>query len=522
MEKLNLDITIPYKDLFSFDSSEVKCLGLIKDLCVSLVQYPTKKILMDMVVANIPPKYGMLLSRSWGAKLQGSLQLDLSYATILVFGQPKRLYRETLMKYVVSSEEKPQNFPIYSIHSNMDSFILFNVDMCPPTDDKPLALEKKICINEESVAQNLGTAEITDVTSTQGTLHETENSNLPTPKMITTPNASQDHEILWYLEFDGSVNKLGAGAGVWIHNTQNDHAEGHAYRLNFRCTNNMAEYEALLLGLKLIRHLGATKVSILGDSDLIIQQMKGNFVTNDNRLRAYRKGAIEILNTFSESQLTKISRSHNLHAHSLATFASTCKLSFKPNHHFTAEIKHRPAVPDNIKNWQVFENDTRINNFLTLQEEFSGLNIDENTMDDSQQVASKNEQTISAEAAKQILHPTTFDDKNIQELKQMNFDEIAEAEAKVIELKDNFLPTGLTPLEDIFDSNDIPSKPKMQPLNAAIEDCNIGTIENPKMIKLSKTLPPDQKPKYIDLFKEFQDVFVIKSGWVQNLFSCVN
>jgi len=120
MERLDLDITRPYKDLFSFDSSQVRCLGLIKNLCVSLVQYPTKTILMDVVVADIPPKYGMLLSRSWGAKLQGSLQLDMSYATISVFGQPKRLYRETLMKYVVNSQDKPQNFPIYSMHSDMD------------------------------------------------------------------------------------------------------------------------------------------------------------------------------------------------------------------------------------------------------------------------------------------------------------------------------------------------------------------------------------------------------------------
>lgn len=37
MEKLNLDITRPYKDLFSFDSSQVKCLGLIKELCGTLV-----------------------------------------------------------------------------------------------------------------------------------------------------------------------------------------------------------------------------------------------------------------------------------------------------------------------------------------------------------------------------------------------------------------------------------------------------------------------------------------------------
>ena len=84
---------------------------------------------------------------------------------------------------------------------------------------------------------------------------------------------------------------------------------------------------------------------------------------------------------------------------------------------------------------------------------------------------------------------------------------MADAEAEVIQLKDNFLPTGLTPLEDIFDSNDVPRKPKMQPLNASIEDCDIGTVEKPKIIKLSASLPPDQKPKYIDLFKVFQDVF---------------
>lgn len=128
-------------------------------------------------------------------------------------------------------------------------------------------------------------------------------------------------------------------------------------------------------------------------------------------------------------------------------------------------------------------------------------------MDDPQQVVRKNEQTISAEILKQFLHPTTFDEKNVQELKKMNFDEIGEAETEVIELKDNFLPIGLIPLEDIFDSNDIPRKLKMQPLNALIEDSNIGTTENPKMVKLSKTFPPDKKPKYIDLFKEFQDVF---------------
>lgn len=91
-----------------------------------LVQYPAKTILMDIVVTDIPPKYDMLSPRSWGAKLQGSLQLDMSYATILVFGHSKKLYRETMMKYVVGSQERPWNFPIYSVHFDIDSFILYN------------------------------------------------------------------------------------------------------------------------------------------------------------------------------------------------------------------------------------------------------------------------------------------------------------------------------------------------------------------------------------------------------------
>lgn len=86
MEKLNLDITRPYKDLYSFDSNKVRCLGLIKDLCVTLAQILAKSIVMDIIVEDITPKYGMLLSRSWGGELQSTLQMDMGYATITIFG----------------------------------------------------------------------------------------------------------------------------------------------------------------------------------------------------------------------------------------------------------------------------------------------------------------------------------------------------------------------------------------------------------------------------------------------------
>jgi len=94
---------------------------------------------MDIVVADIPPKYVMLLSLSWGAKLQGSLQLDMSYATIPLFGQQRRLYRETLMKYMVNSQDKPHNYPLYFVHSDLleaNSFFLIVYKLPTPVSCK--------------------------------------------------------------------------------------------------------------------------------------------------------------------------------------------------------------------------------------------------------------------------------------------------------------------------------------------------------------------------------------------------
>jgi len=98
----------------------------------------------------------------------------MSYATISVFGQQRKLYRDTLMKYMVSSVEKPQNFPIYSMNYDMDSFILYNSE---PDNNQILAVEEN-------------------------------------RKPVDSENIF--HESLWDLDFDGSMNRLGVGARVWI------------------------------------------------------------------------------------------------------------------------------------------------------------------------------------------------------------------------------------------------------------------------------------------------------------------
>jgi hypothetical protein len=65
MDELGIEITKTYHDLYSFDSRKVKFLGVIKDLVVTLFQFPMKSVVMDIVVADVPPKFGKLLSISW-------------------------------------------------------------------------------------------------------------------------------------------------------------------------------------------------------------------------------------------------------------------------------------------------------------------------------------------------------------------------------------------------------------------------------------------------------------------------
>ena len=67
------------------------------------------------------------------------------------------------------------------------------------------------------------------------------------------------------MNFDGSCTKRTAGAGVWLHNIESDYTESHAYNLHFKCTNNIAKHEALILGLNLLKKIGARRIAVQGD-----------------------------------------------------------------------------------------------------------------------------------------------------------------------------------------------------------------------------------------------------------------
>jgi hypothetical protein len=77
----------------------------------------------------------------------------------------------------------------------------------------------------------------------------------------------------------------------------------------------------------------------------------------------------------------------------------------------------------------------------------------------------------------------------------------------IVELKMIHIPMGLVPLEMLFDSHDVSREAAIKNKEAEVMECNIGTIENPKIVKLSKALPPEQKYRYVSLMKNFADIF---------------
>jgi hypothetical protein len=137
------------------------------------------------------------------------------------------------------------------------------------------------------------------------------------------------------------------------------------------------EYEALILGLKVLKELGTKRIAVHGDSELVINQVKGIYQSKHPRLRAYRNLVLDLLEEFSEYDLSAIPREKNQIVDALATSASVFKIPIFPNKKYEIEVKHRPTVPDNIKYWQVFEDDKQVERFLQMSDEFANINIDD-------------------------------------------------------------------------------------------------------------------------------------------------
>jgi ribonuclease HI len=156
---------------------------------------------------------------------------------------------------------------------------------------------------------------IVDWTPSASPLVGPDNSELePRAPVFTGPH--------WTLFFDGSSRKQGAGVGVVLLAPHGDQIK-YMMNLDFKATNNMVEYEALLFGLSIALSLGVRQLLVKGDSQLIIKQVKGDCSCNDPQFAAYLLYAHKLEKDFEVLDLQHIPHAENAVADDLSTKAST-------------------------------------------------------------------------------------------------------------------------------------------------------------------------------------------------------
>jgi ribonuclease HI len=226
MHQLGLSISQPYND-----TRDGFTRGLIKDLVVSFHTCPDVSFKIDVIVIDTLSSWGILLCKDLVEKLGRSFQDQGSKAII---PHPEggffTLHKEPITGCLIEASEEPTD-QLLCVNNGVESWFVQGGD----SKDEP----------------------------------------------CKTP------EGIWTLEFDGAHSSFGSGAGIVL-TAPSKETFYYSYRLEYHCTNNVVEYEALIIGLNLAIDRGIRHLRVIGDSDLIVSQVLLNFSTKNERLKRYR------------------------------------------------------------------------------------------------------------------------------------------------------------------------------------------------------------------------------------------
>ncbi|XP_066160666.1 uncharacterized protein [Oryza sativa Japonica Group] len=123
------------------------------------------------------------------------------------------------------------------------------------------------------------------------------------------------------MAFDGALNSQGAGAGFILTSPSRDQFK-HAIHLNFRATNNTVEYEGLLAGIRAAATLGAKRLIVKGDSELVANQVHKDYKCSNSELSKYLADVRKLEKRFDRIEVRHVYRKDNVEPDDLARRAS--------------------------------------------------------------------------------------------------------------------------------------------------------------------------------------------------------
>ncbi|OMO77592.1 reverse transcriptase [Corchorus capsularis] len=142
--------------------------------------------------------------------------------------------------------------------------------------------------------------------------------------VMNVGNEVSEESTKWNVYFYGASNMLGHGIGAVLVSPDGDHFPATA-RLDFPCTNNIAEYVVCVFGIQMAIEKKVKVLEVNGDSALVVYQMKGEWEKRDSKLIPYREYLLELMEQFEDISFHYVPREGNQLADALASLAAMFK-----------------------------------------------------------------------------------------------------------------------------------------------------------------------------------------------------
>ena len=177
--------------------------------------------------------------------------------------------------------------------------------------------------------------------------------------------APQNIPEYWVMYFDGSLKIDGGSAGVLFISPKGEQFK-YVFQILFKVSNNEAEYEALLHGLRLAVSLGIKRLLVYGDSLLVVQQVNKEWDINKDTMDAYVAEIRKLENKFSGLEIHHVDRNNNVGADVLSKLGST--RAAVPPRVFVHEL-HHPSVKVQSQQATDIEAPATVREMLMIEED---------------------------------------------------------------------------------------------------------------------------------------------------------